>query len=184
MRHQVAGKQLGRNTKERKALLRNLLISLVTTGHMTTTITKAKVVKRLADRMIHQAQTDSLASRRLLHRFFGRRDVVNTLVERIAPANVGRTSGFTTSVLIGSRRGDNSEMMKVALISQPSKMGTLKSGKVHAEIKKVAKAAVKPAAKKVAPAKATPTKVTKAKVAKPAAKTAPKTKTRKAAPAA
>jgi len=96
MRHRQKTKQLGRDTKHRKALLRNLVRALIEQGEIVTSEAKAKETKRWADKLIGKAKTDSLATRRLLHTFFGKRDVVNTLVERIAPAMKDRISGFSS----------------------------------------------------------------------------------------
>lgn len=177
MRHRVAAKHFNRDSNQRHLLFVGLVTSLVEHGHTTTTREKAREIKRIADKLIHKAQTDSVASRRDLHRFFGKRDVVNTLVERVAPAMKDRTSGFTRIEVVGLRRGDNSQMVKLSLVNQPETAG-LKSGMTHKASKpkkaaapKVAaktttKAAAKPAAKKVAkvaPKKTTAKKATKTK---------------------
>lgn len=181
MRHRVATKRLNRDTNHRKALIKNLMRSLILDGAISTTEVRAKEIKRWADKLIHKAQTDSIVSRRVLHRFFGRRDVVNTLVERVAPAMKDRVSGFTTIARVGSRRGDNSSLYKLSLINQPERVGTLKSGAEHAAKPKavakkapVKKAVVEKTAEAAKPAKAS--KPAKA-AAKPAAK---KTSTKKA----
>ena len=174
MRHQVAGRHLNRDTNARKGLFKNLVRDLVEHGHMITTEPKAKELRRIANKLIHKAQTDSLTNRRVLHQFFGRRDVVNTLIERVAPAMKDRTSGFTSLTKLASRRGDNSSMVKVALMTMPDRVGTLKSETVHAaRVKK----AIKTATKKVVAQKASPkvvapvVKAEKAnKAAKPVAK--------------
>ncbi len=130
-------------------LLRNLVRSLIETGEIVTTVAKAKETKRLADSLIGTAKIDSLSSRRNLHRFFGVRDVVNTLVERIAPEFTDRVSGFTRISKVGTRRGDNTEVVSLALIKKPTVVGTLKNVKTE----KVA--APKAEAKKISTAKKT-----------------------------
>ncbi len=127
MRHRQKTKQLGRDTKSRKALLRNLVRSLVEHGQVETTEAKAKEVKRWADKLIGKAQTDSLATRRQLHTFFGKRDVVNTLVDRVAPALKDRKSGFSTIEKLGNRRGDNSKVVKLSLVEKSVHKVGLKS---------------------------------------------------------
>lgn len=131
MKHRVKGTKLGTDSQHRRALLRNLLRSLFEHGQITTTEPKAKELKRLTDKLIFKAQTDTLASRRQLHKFFGKRDVVNTLVERIAPAFKKRSSGFTKIVVNEKRRGDNTKMVTISLLEKPKKLGTLKSGKSY-----------------------------------------------------
>lgn len=161
MRHRIKDVRLSRDTNHRKALIANLLRSLILDGEVTTTKSKAQVLKSEIDGLIKRAQTDSIANRRLLHRTFGKRDVVNTLVDRIAPLFKDRTSGFTTSSKVGVRRGDSSELIKVALLKKPEVTGTLKNqqpavkpAKVEAKAEPVAKKT----AKKAAPKKARTTK--------------------------
>lgn len=155
MRHQIAHSHFNRDSNHRKALLKNLVRALVVEGTVVTTTAKAKELKRIADKMIHKAQTDTLGNRRLLHRFFGRRDVVNTLVERIAPTMSDRTSGFTRLSAAGVRRGDNAPLSQVTLVVKPEVVGTLK-----APVKKVV--AAKAVTKKVAAVtKAAPVKTKK-----------------------
>lgn len=145
MRHRVHDKKFNREANERKALLVGLLRALTEQGQIVTTVAKAKVLKRLADKVVYQAKDNSLASRRQLHRIFGKRDVVNTLVDTIAPAMADRSSGFTRIVPMGPRRGDNTEMVRIEFVNKPAKLGTLKSGQEYTETKKTA---AKPATKK------------------------------------
>ena len=166
MRHRVAKKHFGHDTKGRKALLKNLLRALVEEGEVVTTTSKAKEIKRLMDKVIHRAKKDTVESRRLLHRTFGRRDVVNTLVDRIAPAMADRVSGFTTIAKEGIRKGDNAQLSRLKFVVEIDRKGTLKSGTDHSkvEVKKAAKKA-KPVVKK-APAKEAVAKKTTKKVEK------------------
>lgn len=161
MRHGVAAKHFNRDSNARKSLIKGLVIALIEHGSMTTTKSRAQEIKRVSDKLIHKAQTDSIATRRLLHQFFGRRDVVNTLVDRIAPLFEDRTSGFTRIVSQGIRRGDNSEQVTLSLIVQPEVVGTLKSGLIH-ESKPAKAAPVAKASKPSAPAAKTPSKTKKA----------------------
>jgi len=119
MRHRIADKKFNRDSNARKALLKALAIALFEQGKITTTQAKAKVLKRLADKLISRAQKGQMADRRILHRFFGKRDVVNTLVDRIAPSMMDRTSGFTRIAVEGSRRGDNTTVASISLIVTP-----------------------------------------------------------------
>lgn len=129
MRHGIKSKHFNRDVNSRKAMLRELVLNVVKYGQITTTMPKAKEARRIADRLIHKAQTDTVATRRTLHRFFGKRDVVNTLVERVAPAMTDRVSGFTRITAAGTRRGDNAAMVTLALVNAPTVIGTLKSEK-------------------------------------------------------
>jgi len=175
MRHQSGTKHFNRDTNHRKMLIRNLVRSLVEHGEITTTEAKAKETKRWADRLINKAQTDTVETRRRLHRFFGTREVVNTLVERIAPAMGKRTSGFSRIARLGKRRGDNVELVTLSLVEHPKGIGTLKSGTDHSK-RRPAKKASKPAAKKSATNKKKPAAK---KAAKKTAKKQSKKKTTK-----
>lgn len=163
MRHRRSIKKFNRDSKSRKALFKSLVRGLVEEGKIVTTETKAKETKRIADKLIGKAKVDTMATRRILHRFFGVRDVVNTLVDRIAPVFSDRHSGFTRVTKLGVRRGDNVAMAELSLVNAPATVGTLKN--------------VTTAKKVVATeAKVTPTK--KAPVKKVAAKKAVKKETK------
>lgn len=133
MRHRIAASKLGTDSTHRKAILRNLLRALFEQGSIVTTKPKAKASQRLADKLLTRAKTDSLHNRRVLHQFFGKRDVVNALVEKIAPAAAKRQSGFTRVEMLSKRRGDNTAMVRLSLVDMPVKMGTLQSGKDHSK---------------------------------------------------
>ena len=155
MRHRSNITKFSRDTKSRKALFKNLVRALVEQGKITTTEVKAKEIKRIADKLISKAKDNSLNTRRTLHRFFGMRDVVNTLVEKIAPEFTDRNSGFTRVTKIGVRRGDNTPMAELSLVKIPEKVGTLKKStelvKKTVANKVTKKTIQKPVESKVAP---------------------------------
>jgi large subunit ribosomal protein L17 len=119
MRHRMATKTLNRNTKERKALMKNLVQDVVNHGAVVTTEARAKVVRGLLDKIIHKAQEGTVATRRVLASFFGTRAVVNRLVDEVAPAMKDRKSGFTRITRMQTRRGDNAEMVRIELMKKP-----------------------------------------------------------------
>ena len=176
MRHRIKKSFFNRGTKHRQAMLRGGIRNLILHGKILTTSAKAKEFKRLTDKIIHKAMDDSVASRRKLHQFFGKRDIVNTLVEQVAPSFKDRKSGFTRITKQGRRRGDNTEMVKLELIVKRDDSGTFKKPVV--EKKPIAKKPVvkktvikkKPVAKKT-----TAEKPVAARSVKPK-KVAPKTK--------
>lgn len=180
MRHRVTSKHFGRDVTQRQALIKGLVRNLMLHGEITTTKAKAKETKRWADKLIGKARQNDTASRRVLHHFFGKRDVVNTLVDQIAPLFSDRVSGFTTLSVVGFRRGDNTEMVKLELVKKPAILGTFQNAEAKAEpaakaetTKKATKAEKTPKAKKeVKPAaKKTEAKAkTAAKAKKPTAK--------------
>lgn len=143
MRHRVKSKKLNRDTHHRKALFRNLVRSLVEHGSITTTEIKAKEAKRIADKLIGKSKDNSLATRRELHSFFGKRDVVNTLVDQVGPTFTKQPSGFTKITKLGTRRGDNAQMAKLELVEKPEKTGSLRNTEAVSERGKVAALRVK-----------------------------------------
>ena len=172
MRHRIKIKHFNRDTKSRKALLRNSLRGLIEHASITTTESRAKEVRRLADKLIAKAKKADLASRRQLHRFFGKRDVVNTLVDKIAPAMGDKKSGFTSLEKLSHRRGDNSEMFKLSLlVDKKDWQGLNKTKEEKKEVKTEKKAAPKKkAVSKKADSKAKSTKTKKEESAKKKAK--------------
>lgn len=146
MRHRVASKQLNRDTKHRESLIKNLARALFEHGAITTTRTKAKVVQPVAEQLITTARGGTIADRRTLHAFFGKRDVVNTLVDRIIPVIGTRTSGFTRITDVGTRAGDNAALVELSLVDKPEKMGDFDG--VHTRTEAVKKPAPKVSKKK------------------------------------
>ncbi len=126
MRHRKKTTSFNRDTKNRKAMIRSLVRGLFEHGEIETTQAKAKEVKRWADKLLPLAVVNSLESRRKLHQFFGKKDVVNTLTNIIAPVLSDRKSGFTKIEIIGNRRGDNALMNRVALVDKPANLGSFK----------------------------------------------------------
>lgn len=171
MKHRVKAKHFNRDIKSRQALLKNLLRDLFKHGEIKTSETRTKEVRRLADKLISTASENTLAARRELHKFFGRRDVVNTLVDKIAPALVGKKSGFTALEKLAPRRGDNTTVFKLSLLTGELKLSSLKKEKINTIEKTETKTAT---VLEKAKAKAVSKKTAVAKVA--VKKTSPKAK--------
>lgn len=136
MRHRVKKSFFNRDTKHRQAMLRGGLRNLLLNGYLVTTKAKAKEYKRLTDKIFAKVADGSVISRRKLHEFFGKRDVINTLVEKLAPAFKDRKSGFTRLVKYGKRRGDNTELFRLELVKKPAEMGSFAKKKVAKSTKK------------------------------------------------
>lgn len=168
MKHRVKTKHFNRDVKSRKALLKNLLRDLFEHGEIKTSESRTKEVRRLADKLISKASENTLAARRELHKFFGRRDVVNALVDKIAPLFAGKKSGFTSLEKTAPRRGDNTTVFRLYLLTGDVKLTSLKKEKVAkvAETKVEVKTKVEAKAK----AKAVKPTVKKAKAASKAKK--------------
>ena len=119
MRHQRAGKKLGRDAAHRKALYANLAGALIEHGRIKTTVTKAKAVKPLAEQMITLGRRGDLHARRQATAVLRSRDVVHMLFAEVAPRFAGRPGGYTRIVRIGPRPGDAAEMAYLELVDSP-----------------------------------------------------------------
>ena len=118
MRHQRAGKKLGRDSAHRKALYSNLAGALIEHGRIRTTVTKAKAVKPLAEQMITLGRRGDLHARRQATSFLRSRDVVHKLFAEVAPLFKDRPGGYTRIVKIGPRAGDSAEMAYLELVDE------------------------------------------------------------------
>ena len=118
MRHQRTGKKLGRDASHRKALYANLAGQLIEHGRIRTTVTKAKAVKPLAERMITLGRRGDLHARRQATSVLRSRDVVHRLFADVAPRFKDRPGGYARIVKIGPRPGDSAEMAYLELIDE------------------------------------------------------------------
>ena len=116
MRHLVKKKKLGRNTAQRRALLRSLVTSFLEKERIRTTLAKAKAAKPLAEKMITLAKKDTLHAKRQTLRFIYKKPVVKKLFEELGPRFSERPGGYTRIVKIGPRAGDGAEMAILELI--------------------------------------------------------------------
>ena len=109
MQHNRAGRKLRRTTAHRLAMFSNQLASLVTHERIETTLTKAKELRPLAERLVTRAKNDGVAARRHVARWIPDRSTVKKLFEAIAPRFVDRPGGYTRILRLGARRGDAAE---------------------------------------------------------------------------
>ena len=116
MRHKKDVKKLGRNSKARKALLRNLATSLFKEKKIKTTLAKAKELRRFAEPLITFAKKGDLNARRHVSRFITEKGVVKELFEEVAPKYIERNGGYTRIVKIGTRSGDAAKMAFIELL--------------------------------------------------------------------
>jgi large subunit ribosomal protein L17 len=116
MRHRVAGWQLGRNTSHRRALLRNLVTSLIIEERIETTVTKAKAIRSHVEKMITLGKRGDVASRRLAASYLMTREAVDHLFDKVAPRFGDREGGYTRIVLTGFRKGDGGEKAFIELL--------------------------------------------------------------------
>jgi large subunit ribosomal protein L17 len=116
VRHQRAGKKLGRDAAHRKALYSNLAGALIEHGRIKTTVTKAKAVKPLAEQMITLGRRGDLHARRQATAFLRSRDVVHKLFADVAPRFKDRPGGYARIIKLGPRAGDAAEMAYLELV--------------------------------------------------------------------
>lgn len=120
-------RKLGRTTDHRKAMLRGMVTYLLENGSVETTLTRAKEVQPLAEKMITLGKKNTLASRRQALAFITKESVVKKLFDTIAPEYAERNGGYTQIFKIGPRRGDAAEMAIIRLV--PTAAPTEKSAK-------------------------------------------------------
>ncbi len=119
MRHHNKNKKFGRQAGEREALMRSLVLSLLTHEKIMTTEAKAKALRPMVEKMITKAREGTIPVVRLIKsRLYNNIDITNKLVKEIAPKYKGRTGGYTRITKIGARsgRGDASPMATIELI--------------------------------------------------------------------
>ena len=109
-------RKLNLPTDQRMALLRNLVTSLLESGRIETTVTRAKETRSLAEKMITLGKANTLHSRRQALAFITKEDVVKKLFDEIAPKYAERNGGYTRVIKTGPRRGDAAPMAIVELV--------------------------------------------------------------------
>ena len=109
-------RKLGKQTDQRMAMLRQQVTDLLDHGEMTTTVTRAKEIAPLAEKMITLGKKNTLATYRQALSFITREDVAKKVFEELAPKYDNRNGGYTRITRIGPRRGDAAEMAVIELI--------------------------------------------------------------------
>ena len=109
-------RKLGRPTAHRNAMLRGMVTLLLENGQVETTLTRAKEVRSMADKMITLGKKNTLASRRAALAYITKEDVVTKVFSELAPLYAERNGGYTQIFKLGPRRGDGAEMAIVKLI--------------------------------------------------------------------
>ena len=109
-------RKLGRTTDHRMAMLRAMVTFLLENGRIETTVTRAKEVRPIAEKMITLGKKGTLAARRQVLAFVTKEDVVVKLFDEIAPSYSERNGGYTRIIKTGPRRGDAAEMAIIELV--------------------------------------------------------------------
>ncbi|MCD6517776.1 MAG: 50S ribosomal protein L17 [Candidatus Aminicenantes bacterium] len=128
MRHLVKRHRLGRDSAQRKALMRSLVTSFLEKERIKTTKAKAKALRPVAEKMITLAKKGTLHSRRKVLSFVYKKDVVKKLFEDIGPRFSERPGGYTRIIKLGPRAGDGAEMALIELIGTELEKKTKKKG--------------------------------------------------------
>jgi len=127
MRHRKAGKQLGRNTSHRRAMLRNMVTSLLEHEQIVTTDAKAKVVRPVAEKMITLAKRGDLHARRQALAYMKDKGVIHKLFGDLKDRYLDRQGGYLRIVKKGVRKGDGASISVVQLL--PADEGVKSRGK-------------------------------------------------------
>ena len=109
-------RKLGRTTDHRKAMLRAMVTFLLENGQIETTVTRAKEVRAVAEKMITIAKTNDLHSKRQVMSYVTKESVAKKLFDEIAPNYADRQGGYTRIIKTGPRRGDAAEMALIQLV--------------------------------------------------------------------
>lgn len=134
MRHGVSGRKLGRTSSHRKAMFANMTASLLKHEQITTTLPKAKELKRVAERMITLGKRGNLHARRQAAAFLGDDSVVRKLFGTLADRYRGRAGGYTRVLKAGFRLGDNAAVAVIELVDRdPEAKGAEDRARVAAE---------------------------------------------------
>ncbi|MBI1732391.1 MAG: 50S ribosomal protein L17 [Gammaproteobacteria bacterium] len=122
MRHRQSGRKLNVDSAHRKALFRNLAVSLLDSELVRTTLPRAKDLRRVAEPLITLAKSDSVARRRLAFDRLRDRTVVTKLFVELGPRYKSRPGGYTRILKCGFRVGDRAPMAIVELVDRPEKV--------------------------------------------------------------
>ncbi len=121
MRHNKAGRRLGRKTSHREAMFRNMVTSLLDHGKITTTDAKAKEIRIVAERMITLGKRGDLHSMRMAASVIREKTVVSKLFSTIAPRYKERLGGYTRIIKLGIRQGDAAPVSLIELVEEEIK---------------------------------------------------------------
>ena len=127
MRHNKAGRRLGRKTSHREAMFRNMVTSLLDHGKITTTDAKAKEIRVVAEQMITLGKRGDLHSMRLAASVIREKSVVSKLFSTIAPRYKERLGGYTRIIKLGVRLGDAAPVSLIELVEEEIKPGKTRS---------------------------------------------------------
>lgn len=133
MRHGKKFNHLGRTASHRRALLSNMASSLILSKQITTTVAKAKELRKYVEPLITKAKDNTTHSRRVVFSYLGNKESVKELFSGVAEKVAGRPGGYTRILKIGNRLGDNAEMAIIELVDYNEYMLAAKGEKAAAK---------------------------------------------------
>ncbi|MBI4621232.1 MAG: 50S ribosomal protein L17 [Desulfobacterales bacterium] len=142
MRHQKAGRKLGRTSSHRKAMFRNMLTSLFEHEKIETTDAKAKELRKIAEKIVTLGKKGDLHSRRQVLRVISDKKIAKNLFDQIAPRYQSRNGGYTRIFKVGRRHGDNAPLSLIELIPEENVQKPKK--RASGQQKKIAAASTAP----------------------------------------
>ena len=122
MRHRCSGRKLNRNGSHRRAMFRNMAVSLLGHGRITTTVPRAKELRRVVEPLITLAGTDSLSNRRLAFSRLRDRETVTHLFTDLGPHYRERPGGYLRILKTGFRPGDQAPIALVELVDRTDQL--------------------------------------------------------------
>ena len=141
MRHGNGLRKLNRTSSHRSAMFRNMAVSLLTHEEISTTLPKAKELRRIVEPMITLGKSATLANRRLAFNRLRDNGTVAKLFAELGPRYAKRKGGYLRILKSGFRKGDNAPMALVSLLDRPDLAATAPAGEKQGEKKDTAKAA-------------------------------------------
>lgn len=136
MRHRNAGFKLGRNTSHRRAMLRNLVTSIILMDRVETTITKCKATRPIVEKMITLGKKGTVHARRQAAAYLMTPEAVDRLFNTVSPRYSTRPGGYLRIVRIGARQGDAAEMAVLELLGAEQELNEKAEKREAARAKK------------------------------------------------
>jgi large subunit ribosomal protein L17 len=136
MRHRNAGFKLGRNPSHRRALLRNLVTSIILMDRVETTVTKCKATQPLVEKMITLGKRGTVHARRQALAYLMTPESVDRLFNVVAPRYSDRNGGYTRVTRSGARKGDAAEMAYIELLGAEHELDEKRQKREEARAKK------------------------------------------------
>ena len=136
MRHRNGGFKLGRNTSHRRALLRNLVTSIIINDRIETTLTKAKASRPLGEKMITLGKNGSVHARRQALAYLLTPQSVDRLFSTVAPRYAARNGGYSRITRLGPRKGDSAEVAVIELLGAEQELSEKASKREEARAKR------------------------------------------------